>query len=71
MYSSSLRREILARVCAITGVFSAVSYVIIERKAQDVAQVGVAVPLLFVLCGAVLVVNLIYALRRHSVPDAK
>ncbi|HJU13157.1 MAG TPA: hypothetical protein VJ792_01695 [Candidatus Nitrosotalea sp.] len=71
MYLSSLRREILTRVCTITAVFSALSYVIIERKSQEVTQIGIAIPLLFVLCGAVLVVNLLYALRRHRTPDTK
>lgn len=59
------QREIVIRICIIAAVFSAVSLKIVERKLGDPGYLAYAVPLLFLLCGGVMLLNVLFVVRKH------
>ena len=67
----NLRTDLIARVCIITGVFSTISYFVLQTNIEAPDRLMVAVPLLFVAFGAVIMVSVLYDLRRFHVLSPK
>lgn len=69
MYKSGLARELVTRVIAVTAVFSAVSVIVLRRELAGQSRIDIAIPMLFVLFGGVVMVQVLYSLRRHRAPS--
>ena len=61
----SLRTDLVARVCIITAVFSTLSYFVIQRDMIHPGKISSAIPMLFVLFGGVVLVSILYDLKRY------
>ncbi|MDE1829714.1 MAG: hypothetical protein KGI25_05280 [Thaumarchaeota archaeon] len=72
IFSLGLAKEIITRVVAITAIYSIISYIVILRRdATNPNQLGMAIPLLFVTFGLVLVISILYCLRKYRVMNVK
>jgi len=67
----NLRTDLIARVCIITTVFSIISYIVIQKNAITPDRLIIAIPLLFVVCGVVILISILYDLRRYNVTRNK
>jgi hypothetical protein len=63
----NIRSDLIARVCIITAIFSIVSYAVVLRD----KDLTIAVPALFVLFGVVVLISILYDLRRFHVITPK
>jgi hypothetical protein len=70
-----IRSDLIARVCIITAVFSIISYLVMQRNIDSPAARMImgpsAIPLLFVLFGAVVLISILYDLKRYHVMNPK
>ncbi len=64
-----LRTELIARVSIITLFYSIISYLVIQRHIGLQDKLEISIPLLFVTFGVVVLVNILYCLKRHRVSD--
>lgn len=67
----TIAADLTARVCIITFIYSILSYVIIERYLATPNQLAVDVPLLLVTFGVVVLIGILFDLRRFRVWSAK
>lgn len=67
----NLRTDLIARVCIITAAFSIISYIVIQKNIITPDRLIVAIPLLFVTCGVVILISILYDLRRYNVTSNK
>ncbi len=66
----NLRTDLIARVCIITSIYSIISYFVIQKNySQD--QLAMGVPMLFVMFGIVILISILYDLRRYHVTSSK
>jgi len=63
--SSELARELVTRCIAITAIFSIISYFIIRRYQSKVDDLKKKLPLLFVIFGVVMLINILYVLSKN------
>jgi len=63
--SSELARELVTRCIAITAIFSTISYFIIRRFQSKVDDLKKKLPLLFVIFGVVMLINILYVLSKN------
>jgi len=63
--SSELARELVTRCIAITTIFSIISYFIILRYQSKVDDLKKKLPLLFVIFGVVMLINILYVLSKN------
>jgi len=63
--SSELARELVTRCIAITAIFSIISYFIIRRYQAKVDDLKKKLPLLFVIFGVVMLINILYVLSKN------
>ena len=68
---STIATELTVRVCIITCAFSIISYAIIHNIIAHNNQSGVAIPLLFVVFGVVILISVLFCLRKYHVWNAK
>ena len=66
-----LTRELLTRVGAITLIYALVSLLVIQRHMSTPSKFLLDVPLLFVTCGIVLTISVVYCLRKYGVMNVK
>lgn len=66
-----LRTDLIARVCIITAAFSIISYFVIQRDAASPDRLSSAVPMLFVAFGVVILISILYDLKRYRVMSSK
>ena len=66
-----LRTELIARVSIITLFYSIISYLVIQRHIGLQDKLEISIPLLFVTFGVVVLINILYCLRRHHVGGTK
>ncbi|MDE1862703.1 MAG: hypothetical protein KGI33_07315 [Thaumarchaeota archaeon] len=59
--------NIIVRVCIITAVFSILSHFLVRRYAETPGRLKMSVSLLFVVFGAVTLINILYVLKIHNV----
>ena len=65
IFSSDLARELVTRCIAITSIFSIISYFVIRRYQTKVDDLKKKLPLLFVIFGVVMLINILYVLSRN------
>lgn len=63
--SSDLARELVTRCIVITAIFSIISYFIIQRYQSKLDNLKKKIPILFVVFGVVMLINIIYVLNRN------
>jgi hypothetical protein len=63
--SSELARELVTRCIAITAIFSIISYFVIRRYQSKVDDLKKKLPLLFVIFGVVMLINILYVLSKN------
>jgi hypothetical protein len=63
--------DLTARVCIITFIYSIISYAIMERYSITPSQLTMDIPLLFVTFGVVILISVLFDLRRFHVWNAK
>jgi len=64
--SSDLARELVTRCIAITAIFSMISYFVIRRYQTKVDNLKKKLPLLFVVFGVVMLINILYVLSKNT-----
>ncbi|CUR52429.1 protein of unknown function [Nitrosotalea devaniterrae] len=64
--SSVLAKELVTRCIAITAIFSIISYFIIRRYQSKVDNLKTKLPLLFVIFGVVILINILYVLSKNT-----
>ena len=62
----TLTKELTARVVIITSIYSIISFIIIERHHPAPNQLEVSIPLLFVTFGVVILINVLFCLRKYK-----
>lgn len=67
----TITADLTARVCIITFIYSIISYAIIERYPATPNQLAMDIPLLFVTFGVVILISVLFDLRRFRVWNAK
>ena len=63
---TTLPMELTARVVIITAIYSIISFIIIERHHPTLDQLEIAIPSLFVIFGIVILINILYCLRKYK-----
>ena len=63
----TIAKELITRVVIITSIYSIISFIIIERHHSTPNQLEVAIPLLFVIFGVVILISILYCLRKYKV----
>jgi len=63
--SSELARELVTRCIAITAIFSIISYFIMRRYQSKVDDLKKKLPLLFVIFGVAMLINILYVLSKN------
>lgn len=67
-----LAKELAARTAAIAAIFSLVSYrVLVGKETAQPGRLEYAIPLLFVTCGIVMLINILFSLRKYRVMDVR
>ena len=64
---TTLTTELTARIAIITAIYSIISFIIIERHHPTLNQLEIAISSLFVIFGVVILVNILYCLRKYKV----
>lgn len=64
--SSDIVKELVTRCIAITVIFSIISYFIIRRYQSKVDNLKTRLPLLFVIFGVVMLINILYVLSKNT-----
>lgn len=67
----SITTDLTARVVIITSIYAIISYVVIQKDVATPNQLAIAIPLLFVLFGMVILISILFDLRRYHVMNAK
>jgi len=67
----TIAKELTARIAIVTSIYSIISFIIIERHHLTSDDLETAIPLLFVTCGVVILINILYCLRRYHMWNAK
>jgi hypothetical protein len=67
----TIAKELIARVVIITIFYSIISYIIILRHYSTSNNLETAIPLLFVTYGVVILISILYCLRKYHVWSAK
>jgi hypothetical protein len=68
---ATITKELTARVVIITSIYSIISFIIIERHQPTPNQLEVDIPLLFVTFGIVILISILYCLRKYKVWNAE
>ncbi len=63
----NLMTDIIVRVCIITSIFSIISFYLMRRYAATPGRLSTRIPLLFVVFGVVILINILYVLGRYDV----
>ena len=63
--SSVIAKELVTRCVIITGIFSIISYFIIQRYQLKVDSLMTKLPLFFVIFGVVMLINILYVLSKN------
>jgi hypothetical protein len=63
----TVTKELTARVIIITFFYAIISFILIERHHLTPDQLEVAIPLLFVAFGVVILISILYCLRKYKV----
>jgi len=66
-----LTKELLARIGAITVIFMMVSLLVIQRHLSTPSKFTTDIPLLFVLYGIVMAINILFCLRKYQATGTK
>lgn len=61
-----LMTDIIVRVCIITAVFSVLSFYIMRKYSASSGRLTMRLPLLFVVFGIVILINVLYVLERYN-----
>ena len=69
--SSGLAKELVTRVVAITSIYSIISYFIVRNIIMHNKQPEIAISLLFVIFGVVILISVLYCLRKYNVMNLK
>ena len=69
--SPGLAKELVTRVIAITAIYSVISYFIVPNIMAHNKQPGMAISLLFVIFGVVILISVLYCLRKYNVMNLK
>jgi len=67
----TISKELTARIVIITTIYSIISFIILERHNPAPNQLEIAIPLLFVTFGIVILVNILFCLRKYHVWNTK
>jgi len=69
--SPGLAKELVTRVIAITSIYSIISYFIVGNILTHNKQPEIAISLLFVIFGVVILISVLYCLRKYNVMNLK
>jgi hypothetical protein len=64
--SSGLAQALVTRCIAITAIYSVISYFVIRRHKSTVDNLKIKLPLLFVIFGIVMLINILYSLEKYT-----
>ncbi len=67
----NIRTELIARVSIITLIYSIISYAVIQKNTVAPGQLATAIPLLFIAFGVVILISILYCLRKYHVMNPK
>lgn len=69
MSSLGLTKELTLRIVIITGIYSAISFILLLRNETSPVRLEVAIPLLFATYGIVILIGTLYSLRKYQVTN--
>ncbi len=64
---TTIATELTVRVVIITVLYSIISYIVIHKDGVMSNQSSIAIPLLFVIFGVVILINILFCLRKYNV----
>jgi hypothetical protein len=70
MVKLNLTGELTIRVCLITIIFAIISYFLVQTSLASPGQSEITIPMLFVLYGVVILISILYSLRRYHAGNA-
>lgn len=68
---ATIATELTTRVCIITLIYVIISYFIIQRHQVPADQLATSIPLLFVIFGVVMLISILFCLRKYHVWNAR
>jgi hypothetical protein len=68
---ANITTDLTVRVVIITFIYSILSYFVIEKDMVMPEQLSMVIPSLFVTFGMVMMISILYDLRRYNVMNAK
>ena len=70
VFSLGITRELTIRTIVITIIFSIISYVVIYKNSSTPEQLAISVPLLFIIFGVVMLIGILFCLRKYHAMNA-
>jgi len=70
VFSLGITRELTIRTIVITIIFSIISYVVIYKNSSTPEHLAISVPLLFVIFGVVMLIGILFCLRKYHAMNA-
>lgn len=67
----TLVKELTTRVVIITVFYAIISYFIIQRHQSTSDNLEISIPLLFVTFGVVILISVLFSLKKYHVWDSK
>ncbi len=67
MFSAGITKALITRVVIITFIYSIISYLVIQKNTATQDQLTIAIPLIFVMFGVVILINILFCLRKYNV----
>lgn len=71
LFMLNIRTDLIVRVCIITTAFSIISYYVMQKNALTPDRLIIDIPLLFAVFGIVILISILYDLRRYNVMNTK
>ena len=70
VFSLGITKELTIRTIIITIIFSIISYAVIYKNSSTPEQLAISMPLLFVIFGIVMLIGILFCIRKYHAINA-
>lgn len=71
VFSLGITKELTVRSIIITIIYSIISYIVIHKNSTTPEQLAISIPLLFVTFGIVMLISILFCIRKYHAINAK
>ncbi len=71
VFSLGITKELTVRSIIITIIYSIISYIVIHKNSTTPEQLTIAIQLLFVTFGIVMLISILFCIRKYHTVNAK